>query len=107
MIKALESPLRQIAENAGQEGAVVVQQVRSAEKGVGYNALERKYENMLNAGIVDPAKVARAALQNASSIAAMLLTTEALVVEKADKKAAGGGGGMDPMAGMGGMGGMM
>jgi chaperonin GroEL len=106
VIKALEAPLRQIAENAGQEGAVVVQQVRSAEKGVGYNALERKYENMLNAGIVDPAKVARAALQNASSIAAMLLTTEALVVEKADKKAAGGGG-MDPMGGMGGMGGMM
>ncbi|MBF2053514.1 MAG: chaperonin GroEL [Candidatus Sericytochromatia bacterium] len=106
VIKALEAPLRQIAENAGQEGAVVVQQVRSAEKGVGYNALDRKYENMLNAGIVDPAKVARAALQNASSIAAMLLTTEALVVEKPEKKAAGGGG-MDPMAGMGGMGGMM
>ncbi len=105
VIKALEAPLRQIAENAGEEGAVVVQNVRSAEKGVGYNALERKYENMLSAGIVDPAKVARAAIQNASSIAAMLLTTEALVVEKADKKAAGGG--MPDMGGMGGMGGMM
>ncbi|MGV3524394.1 MAG: chaperonin GroEL [Candidatus Sericytochromatia bacterium] len=105
VIKALESPLRQIAENAGEEGAVIVQNVRAAEKGVGYNALERTYENMIQVGIVDPAKVARAALQNASSIAAMLLTTEALVVEKADKKA--GGGGMPDMGGMGGMGGMM
>jgi len=105
VVKALESPLRQIAENAGEEGAVVVQNVRGSEKGIGYNALERRYENMLQAGIVDPAKVARAALQNAASIAAMLLTTEALVVEKPEKK--GGGGGMPDMGGMGGMGGMM
>jgi chaperonin GroEL len=102
VMRALEAPLRQIAENAGEEGAVIVQQVRASEQGVGYNALDRRFENMIQAGIVDPAKVVRAALQNASSIAAMLLTTEALVVEKMDKKS----GGADPMAGMGGMGGM-
>lgn len=105
VVKALEAPLRQIAENAGEEGAVVVQNVRKAEKGIGFNALELRYENMLEAGIVDPAKVARAAIQNAASIASMLLTTEALVVEKVDKKSAGGG--MPDMGGMGGMGGMM
>lgn len=103
VIKALEAPLRQIAENAGEEGAVIVQKVRASEKGIGYNALDRRYENMIEAGIVDPAKVARAAIQNAASIAAMLLTTEALVVEKPEKKASGGG--MDSMGG--GMGGMM
>lgn len=102
--KALEAPLRQIAENAGEEGAVIVQKVRTSESGVGYNALDRNFENMIQAGIVDPAKVARAAIQNASSIAAMLLTTEALVVEKPEPKSAAGG--ADPMGGMGGMGGM-
>jgi chaperonin GroEL len=105
VVKSLEAPVRQIAENAGLEGAVIVEKVRHAEAGVGYNALDQKFENMLQAGIVDPAKVVRAALQNASSIAAMLLTTESLVVEKVDKKASGGG--MPDMGGMGGMGGMM
>lgn len=100
--RALEAPLRQIAENAGQEGAVIVERVRHEKQGVGYNALDLKFEPMVEAGIVDPAKVTRAALQNASSIAAMLLTTEALVVEKPEKKAAGGG--MPDMGGMGGMG---
>lgn len=102
VISSLEAPLRQIAENAGQEGAVIVDKVRHEKPGIGYNALELKFENMVDAGIVDPAKVTRAALQNASSIAAMLLTTEALVVEKADKKGAPSmGGGMDGMGGMG------
>lgn len=102
VLTALEAPLRQIAENAGQEGAVIVDKVRHEKPGVGYNALELKFESMVDAGIVDPAKVTRAALQNAASIAAMLLTTEALVVEKPEKKgAAPMGGGMDGMGGMG------
>lgn len=86
MIKALETPIRQIAINAGVEGAIVVDQVRRREKGIGYNAMTDVYENMIEAGIVDPAKVTRVALQNAASIGAMLLTTEALVVEKPEKK---------------------
>ncbi|QGT98762.1 Heat shock protein 60 kDa family chaperone GroEL [Candidatus Syntrophocurvum alkaliphilum] len=79
--KALEEPLRQIASNAGVEGSVVVEKVREAEVGVGYNALTGIYENMINAGIIDPAKVARSAVQNSASIASMLLTTEALITE--------------------------
>lgn len=79
--KALEEPLKQIADNAGVEGAVVVEKVKSAEKGVGFNAMTEKYENMIAAGIVDPAKVTRSALQHAASIAAMLLTTETLVAD--------------------------
>ena len=101
--RALEAPLRQIAENAGIEGAVVLEQVRHKEAGVGYNALTGEFVNMIQAGIVDPAKVTRSALQNAASIASMLLTTEALVVDKPEKKGPAGGGmpgGMD-------MGGMM
>jgi chaperonin GroEL len=99
--RALEYPIRQIAENAGIEGAVIVEQIRAkATPGLGYNALTNEFVNMLDAGIVDPAKVTRSALQNAASIAAMLLTTEALVVDKPEKKAApampaGGMGGMD------------
>lgn len=105
--KALEYPAKQIAQNAGVDGSIVVDKVRNGEEGLGYNALTDKFENMLQAGIVDPAKVTRAALQNAASIAAMLLTTEALVVDKPEKKSMGGGmpggmGGMDPsMMGMG------
>ena len=86
--RALEEPVRQIALNAGAEGSVVVEKVRTLEKGIGYNALTNKYEDMMKAGIVDPTKVTRSALQNAASIAAMLLTTEALVVDKPEKKGA-------------------
>ena len=79
--KVLEEPLKQIASNAGMEGAVVVEKVKHAERGVGFNAANETYENMIAAGIVDPAKVVRTALQNAASIAAMLLTTETLVAD--------------------------
>lgn len=76
---AIEAPIRQIADNAGVEGSIVANKVREAAKGVGYNAAEDKYEDMIAAGIVDPAKVTRTALQNAASIAALVLTTEAIV----------------------------
>lgn len=79
--KALEEPLKQIADNAGLEGAVVVEKVKSSDKGIGFNAATEVYENMINAGIVDPAKVTRSALQNAASIAAMLLTTETIIAD--------------------------
>jgi chaperonin GroEL len=92
--RSLEAPLRQIAENAGIEGAVVLETVRNREAGIGYNALSGEYVNMIEAGIVDPAKVTRSALQNAASIAGMLLTTEALIVDKPAKGGAGAGGGM-------------
>lgn len=102
--KSLEYPTKQIAQNAGVDGSIIVNKVRTGEKGLGYNALNDTYQNMFEAGIVDPAKVTRAALQNAASIAAMLLTTEALVVDKPEKKSpsmGGGMGGMDPsMMGM-------
>ncbi len=105
--KALEEPLKQIAFNAGAEGSVVVEKVKEKEVGVGFNALTGEYEDMIAAGIVDPAKVTRSALQNAASIAAMLLTTETLIADIPEEKG-GGGGGMPPgMGGMGGMGGMM
>jgi len=107
---SLEEPLRQIAVNAGKEGSVVVEKVRSLKGAEGYNAELDKYEDLLKAGIVDPAKVTRLAVQNASSIASMLLTTEAVVGEIPEKKdgcssctPGGGMGGMD----MGGMSGMM
>ncbi|MDD2553953.1 MAG: chaperonin GroEL [Desulfotomaculaceae bacterium] len=98
--RALEEPVRQIASNAGFEGSVIVEKVKNAEPGFGFNALTSDFANMIEAGIVDPAKVTRSALENASSIAAMILTTETLVAEKPDKD-------KDPMAGMGGMGGGM
>jgi chaperonin GroEL len=102
--KALEEPLRQIANNAGIEGSVVVEKVKEAPTGIGFNALSNVYEDMIAAGIIDPAKVTRSAVQNAASIAAMVLTTEAIVSEKPgeDKGMGGGMGGMG-----GGMGGMM
>ena len=98
---ALESPLRTIAENAGQEGSVVVNKVRDGKKDYGYNARDNKYEDFFAAGIIDPTKVARLALENAASIAGLLLTTEAVVSEIAEEKEA------PPMPGGGGMGGMM
>lgn len=81
VLRALEEPLRQIAINAGLEGSVVAEGVKSSAKGVGYNVVSEKYEDMIAAGIVDPAKVTRSALQNAASVAAMLLTTEAIVAD--------------------------
>src|SRR5690606_17928218 len=80
--RALEEPLRVIAENAGAEGSVIVEKVKGMEKGVGFNALTGEFEDMLKSGIVDPAKVARSAIQNAASIAALFLTTEAVVTDK-------------------------
>jgi len=109
--KAMEEPLRQIANNAGIEGSVVVEKVKEAQAtqpGMGFNALTNVYEDMIAAGIIDPAKVTRSAVQNAASIAAMLLTTEAIVSEKPGEDkgmGAGMGGGMGGMGG--GMGGMM
>jgi len=96
--KALEEPVRHIANNAGKEGSVVVEKVRNSEVGVGYNALTDQYENMIKAGIIDPAKVTRSALQNAASIASMVLTTEAVITEKpVEDKGMGAGAGMPPM----------
>ncbi|ADG81642.1 chaperonin GroEL [Thermincola ferriacetica] len=98
--KALEEPVRQIANNAGLEGSVIVEKVKEQPAGVGFNAATEEYVDMIAAGIVDPAKVTRSALQNAASIAAMLLTTETIVADKPEKEnnAAGmPGGGMPPM----------
>ena len=99
--RAIEEPLRQIVANAGKEGAVVVQKVREGEGDFGYNARTDTYENLHAAGVVDPAKVTRVALENAASIAGMFLTTECVIVEKKEEKPE------MPMNGMGGMGGMM
>jgi len=104
--RALEEPLRQIANNAGFEGSIVVEKVRNGGRGVGFNALTEAYEDMIAAGIVDPAKVTRSALQNAASIAAMLLTTECIVSDIPSKDN-GAAAAMAGMGGMGGMGGMM
>ena len=99
--KAIEEPLRWIATNAGQEGSIVVSRVKEAKGEEGYNAFSDKYENLVAAGVIDPVKVVRTALQNASSIASLLLTTEALVTEipedKKDAPAMPGGGGMGGM----------
>ena len=101
IVRALEEPVRQIAENAGYEGSVVVAQVKGSKSGVGFNAATEEYVDMIEAGIVDPAKVTRSALQNAASASAMLLTTEAGVTDiKEDMPP------MPPMGGAGGMGGM-
>jgi chaperonin GroEL len=96
--KSLEEPVRQIGINSGKEGSVIVEEVRKGKPGHGYDALNDKYVDMFAAGIVDPAKVTRSALQNAASIAAMVLTTEAMVTEIPEDKRGGGGGmgGMSP-----------
>ena len=100
-MRALEEPIRQIACNAGLEGSVVVDKVKSEKAGIGFNAVTEKYENMVDAGIVDPAKVTRSALQNAASVSAMLLTTEAGVVDiKKDEPSMPMGGGMGGGMGM-------
>ncbi|WP_337100956.1 chaperonin GroEL [Paenibacillus sp. YIM B09110] len=105
VLRSLEEPIRTIAANAGQEGSVIVERLKNEAIGVGYNAATGAWVNMFEAGIVDPAKVTRSALQNAASVAAMFLTTEAVVADKPEPKGAGGG--MPDMGGMGGMGGMM
>ncbi|MDH5511040.1 MAG: chaperonin GroEL [Nitrospinota bacterium] len=104
--RALEEPLRQIANNAGLEGSVVVQRVLKEKQGIGLNAASGDYIDMVEAGIIDPTKVTRTALQNAASISSLLLTTEAMVAELPEEKPAGGGMGGGGMGDMGGMGGM-
>src|SRR6188472_3263794 len=101
--KAIAEPLRWIATNAGQEGSIVVQKVKDAKGDEGYNAGNDTYENLVSAGVIDPVKVVRTALQNASSIASLLLTTEALVSEIPEEKKESAGGGMPGGGGMGGM----
>lgn len=103
VLRALEEPVRIIASNAGQEGSVVVEKLKKEPVGVGYNAASGEWVNMIEAGIVDPAKVTRSALQNAASVASMFLTTEAVIADKPEKEKPG----MPDMGGMGGMGGMM
>lgn len=98
VVRALEEPIRQIAENAGLEGSIVVEKVKDLDDGIGFDALNEEYVDMIKAGIVDPTKVTRSALQNAASVAAMVLTTEGAVVDIEEE---------DPMAGMNNMGGGM
>ncbi len=102
IIRALEEPIRQIANNAGMEGSVVVEHVKKMEGATGFNASNEEYEDLIKAGVIDPAKVTRYALQNAASVAGLLLTTECMVAEHPEEDKGGGG-----MAGMGGMGGGM
>jgi chaperonin GroEL len=105
VLKAIEAPLREIVNNAGGEASVVVNAVLAGKGNYGFNASNDTYGDMLELGILDPTKVTRTALQNAASVASLLLTTEAMVAE-APKDEAGAGGGMPDMGGMGGMGGM-
>ncbi|WP_181350524.1 chaperonin GroEL [Thalassobacillus sp. CUG 92003] len=106
LLRALEEPVRQIAHNAGLEGSIVVERLKGEKVGVGFNAATGEWVNMVESGIVDPTKVTRSALQNAASVAAMFLTTEAVVADHPEEDNSGGGG-MPDMGGMGGMGGMM
>ncbi|MGJ8585218.1 MAG: chaperonin GroEL [Marinosulfonomonas sp.] len=106
--RALEAPLRQIAENAGVDGAVVAGKIRESDDVTfGFNAQTEEYGDMFSFGVIDPAKVTRTALEDAASIAGLLITTEAMIADKPSKDAGGAGGGMPDMGGMGGMGGMM
>jgi chaperonin GroEL len=99
--RSLEEPLRQIAANAGHEGAVVVARVQELKGDMGFNAQTDVYENLVEAGVIDPTKVVRSALQNAASIAALLLSTEAVICELPSEKTEGrAGGGMSPEGGM-------
>ena len=109
IMRAVEEPLRQIANNAGLEGSVVIDKVKNAQGSFGYNADTDTYEDLMKAGVIDPTKVVRLALQNAASVASLMLTTQAMVAEKPEEKPEPmpGGGGAPGMGGMGGMGGMM
>ena len=102
--RSLEEPLRLIAGNAGHEGSVVVEKVREGKDGFGFNAATGEYEDLIKAGVIDPKKVARIALQNAASVASLLLTTECAIAEKPEPKKDMTA--MPDMGGMGGMGGM-
>jgi chaperonin GroEL len=99
--RALEEPIRQIANNAGHEGSVVVEHVKQSEGSFGFNAETEQYEDLIAAGVIDPTKVVRFALQNAASVASLLLTTEAMIADKPEKKKSA-----MPAGGMGGMGDM-
>ncbi len=108
VMRAIEEPLRQIANNAGLEGSVVIDKVKNAQGSFGFNADSDTYEDLMKAGVMDPTKVVRLALQNAASVASLMLTTQAMVAEKPEEKSDPmPGGGAPPMGGMGGMGGMM
>ncbi len=102
ILRALEAPVRQIAKNAGVDGSVVIERLKNSEEGIGFDAVTGELVNMIEAGIIDPTKVTRSALQNAASVSALLLTTEAAVAEIPEPEAPA----MDPTGGMGGMGGM-
>ncbi|MGB8224294.1 MAG: chaperonin GroEL [Polyangiales bacterium] len=104
LIRAMEEPLRQIAANAGVEGSIVVNEVRNGKGGFGFNAATEEYTDLVKAGVIDPTKVVRSALQNAASVAGLMLTTEALIAEVPKDEPAMGGGGHDHGGGMGGMG---
>ena len=86
VLRALEEPVRQIAKNAGLEGAVILNKIKESETGIGFNAAKEEYVDMKKAGIVDPTKVTRSALQNAASIAGMFLTTESVITDKPEKQ---------------------
>ena len=103
--RAIEAPLRFISDNAGIEGSIVVDKVKGLKGAFGFNAATEVYEDLIKAGVIDPAKVVRTALQHAASVSGLLLTTEAMIADKPEPKGAGGG--MPDMSGMGGMGGMM
>ena len=106
--RSVEEPLRQIVANAGGEGSVIVQKIKEGSGNFGYNARTEEFEDLLKAGVIDPTKVSRVALENAASIAGMLLSTEC-VISDAEEESSAAGGGMPGggMPGMGGMGGMM
>jgi chaperonin GroEL len=106
VLRALEEPLRQIVANCGDEPSVVINKVLEGKGNFGYNATTSKYGDMVEMGVLDPTKVTRYALQNAASVAGLILTTDVMVAEQAKEESAGGGGGMGDMGGMGGMGGM-
>lgn len=103
ILKALEEPVKQIATNAGLEGAVILEKVKSSEAGIGFDAAKEEYVDMKKAGVVDPTKVTRSAIQNAESVASMILTTESIMTEKKEKDCHCGGGAGAPMPDMGGM----
>ena len=100
--RAAEEPLRQIAVNAGVDGSIVIEKVKGGKGAFGFNAATEEYEDLVKAGVIDPTKVVRAALQNAASVASLMLTTEALVAERPKKKSAAAGGGHGAPGGMGG-----
>ena len=101
--RAIEAPLRFISNNAGVEGSIVVDKVKGLKGAFGFNAATEVYEDLIKAGVIDPAKVVRTALQHAASVSGLLLTTEAMIADTPEPKGSGGGGGMPDMGGMGGM----